>query len=195
MKFLKSLSVLSVIVLLMSACSISQPIKVAPVSIATTMQTNAATVESAPIWLSVPVVDAKTGKSFTVNDLKGKVVLVEGMATWCPSCWNQGREIKKLYEQLGKESDLVIISLTLDIKEDSQALNEYAKIANFQWQFVTSTLPMYHDLGNRYGALYLDPTLGPFLLVDRKGIVTHFESGLKTAKELKSIIDPMLNDS
>ncbi len=152
------------------------------------------TQEITPVWLTVPMVDAKTGESFTVNDLAGKVVLVEGMATWCPSCWSQGRELKKLYEMLGTGSDLVIISLDLDTNEDAQALIDYSNVDNFEWQFVTSTLPMYHDLGNRYGALYLDPTLGPFLLVDRKGQVTNIELGLKTADELKTLLDPMLNE-
>lgn len=176
--------------LLIAACA---PAQVAPTA---TVQATLVepTVEPAPVWLTVPVVDAKTGKSFTVSDLKGKVVLIEGMATWCPSCWKQGRELKKLYDLYGKDSDLVIISLSLDTQEDAQALNEYSKIGNFEWQFVTSTIPMYHDIGNRYGALYLDPTLGPFLVVDRKGNVTHFESGLKTAEELKSMLDPLLNE-
>ena len=177
--------------LLVSACAPALPASSAPVALASAIPTE----DPAPVWLSVPVVDASTGKSFTVNDLKGKVVLIEGMATWCPSCWAQGIEIKKLYELLGKDTDLVTISLTLDSNEDAQALNEYAKIDNFQWQFVTSTLPMFHDIGNRYGALYLDPTLGPFLVVDRKGNVTHFESGLKTAPDLKDMLDPLLNGS
>jgi len=186
MKNLRFLFGMMGMILLVSAC--------APVSSASTMPTSAATMDTAPLWLSVPIIDASTGKSFTVSDLKGKVVLIEGMATWCPSCWAQGIEIKKLYELLGKDTDLVTISLALDTNEDAQALIEYSKIDNFQWQFVTSTLPMYHDLGNRYGALYLDPTLGPFLVVDRKGNVTNFESGLKTAADLKKMLDPMLNN-
>jgi cytochrome oxidase Cu insertion factor (SCO1/SenC/PrrC family) len=177
------------LVLLVCGCSPNQPILPSN----NTAAVQASTVEPAPLWLSVPVVDAKTGKSFTVADLKGKVVLIEGMATWCPSCWAQGREIKKLYNLLGKDTDLTIISLALDSKEDAQTLNDYAKIDGFEWVFATSSLPMFHDIGNRYGALYLDPTLGPFLVVDRKGYVTHFESGLKTAAELKNILDPMLN--
>jgi cytochrome oxidase Cu insertion factor (SCO1/SenC/PrrC family) len=159
---------------------------------ATTAALPTKTIETIPVWLTVPVTDARTGRSFTINDLKGKVIIVEGMATWCPSCWAQGREFKKYLALSDKNSDLVIISLTLDLKEDSQALNEYAKIDNFEWLFVTSSLPMYHDLGNRYGALYLDPTLGPLLIVDRKGDITHSVSGIKKAEEIKSIVDPLL---
>jgi cytochrome oxidase Cu insertion factor (SCO1/SenC/PrrC family) len=190
MNYVKYIPGLITLSLMMAACA---PAQVAPTA---TVQATPAqpTVEPAPDWLTVPVVDAKTGKSFTVSDLKGKVILIEGMATWCPSCWKQGKELKKLYGLYGKDSDLVIISLSLDIQEDARALIDYSKIDNFEWQFVTSTIPMYHDIGNRYGALYLDPTLGPFLVVDRKGNVTHFESGLKTAAELKSMLDPMLND-
>jgi cytochrome oxidase Cu insertion factor (SCO1/SenC/PrrC family) len=183
MNFIRLLTALIGMMVIASGCAAPAAVQLSPIS---------ASVEPAPAWLTVPVVDAKTGKAFMVSDLKGKVVLVEGMATWCPSCWAQGREIKKLYGLLGPNTDLITISLDMDTREDAQSLVDYSKIDHYDWQFVTSSLPMYRDLGNRYGALYLDPTLGPFLVVDRKGNVSHFESGLKTAADLKTILEPLL---
>jgi hypothetical protein len=188
--------IISCMIMALSACTPAQFGSLSPAEpITRPVDQASAAVEASPVWLTVPVVDTKTAKSFAVGDLKGKVVLMEGMVTWCPSCWAQGREIKKLYGSLGKNTDLVIISLDMDTKENAQDINDYIKIDQFEWQFVTSSLPMYHDLGNRYGALYLDPTLTPFLVVDRKGQVSHFESGLKTAEELKNILEPLLNAS
>ncbi len=145
-----------------------------------------------PAWVNVPITDAKTGKSFTVSDLKDKVVLVEGIATWCPTCWAQGKEIKKLKEELNAGDEFVVISLAMDRKEDAGVLNEYASTAGFDWFFVTSTTEIYRDIGNRYGATYLDPTLVPLFIVDKQGNIQNFRKGKMPAEELKSLIQPLL---
>ena len=36
----------------------------------------------APAWYSASLTDASTGQAFTINDFKGKVVLVETLAMW-----------------------------------------------------------------------------------------------------------------
>ena len=159
------------------------------------VENQTSTPEEIPVWLTVPVTDAKTGKTFAINELHGKVVLVEGMATWCPTCWKQGLEIKTLINSLDKTNDLVVVSLALDKEEDADALNEYAKIGGFEWIFVTSTTPMFRDIGNRYGATYLDPTLSPILIVDKKGNIQNFRKGLIKFDELESIIKPLLDES
>ena len=45
-----------------------------------------------PAWAAAPLTDVTTGKAFTISELKGKVVLVENMAIWCPTCLRQQRE-------------------------------------------------------------------------------------------------------
>lgn len=42
----------------------------------------------APAWYSASLTDASTGQAFTINDFKGKVVLVETLAMWCSNCKN-----------------------------------------------------------------------------------------------------------
>lgn len=150
--------------------------------------------EPSPEWTTVSVVDSKTGKSFSIKDELGKVVVVEGMATWCPSCWAQGREIKTFLSGTKDTSDLVVISLSLDTKESAVDLNDYARIGGYSWQFVTSTIPLYRDMGNRYGATYLDPTLGPMFIIDKKGQIQNFRKGLIKADELSQIIQPLLDE-
>lgn len=150
--------------------------------------------EPSPEWTTVSVIDSKTGKSFSIKDELGKVVVVEGMATWCPSCWAQGREIKSFLADLKDTSNLVVISLSLDTKESAADLNDYAKIGGYSWQFVTSTIPLYRDLGNRYGATYLDPTLSPMFIIDKKGQIQNFRKGLIKAEELSQIIQPLMDE-
>ena len=53
-----------------------------------------------PAWLSTSLTNAATDESFTLQDFKGKVVLVETMAIWCPTCLRQQKEVKALHDQL-----------------------------------------------------------------------------------------------
>jgi hypothetical protein len=39
-----------------------------------------------PDWFDMELVDVQTGKTFTMNDYDGKVVLLETMAMWCLNC-------------------------------------------------------------------------------------------------------------
>ena len=45
--------------------------------------------DAAPAWYSASLTDVTTGAAFTIQDFKGKVVLVETMAQWCPTCKRQ----------------------------------------------------------------------------------------------------------
>ncbi|HEX2907728.1 MAG TPA: hypothetical protein VHO69_12745 [Phototrophicaceae bacterium] len=48
-----------------------------------------------PAWQTLPLVNARTGETFTFADLAGKVIFVEPMATWCTttvvSSWGMSR--------------------------------------------------------------------------------------------------------
>jgi cytochrome oxidase Cu insertion factor (SCO1/SenC/PrrC family) len=177
---------------LLASCASTNPDAILKPTQQATPSTQVTPTESAPIWLSVPVNDALTGKTFTVNDLKGKVVLVEGMATWCPTCWAQSGELKTLKQKLNAGDGFVIISLALDSKEDAAALKEFAATGGFDWFFVTSSIGMYRDIGTRYGATYLDPTLVPLLIIDKQGRVQNFRKGKIPSTELESMIRPLL---
>jgi len=188
----RHLSFLISMTFLITACS-------SPISVPGTQSSGmeptsipASPTDTTAAWLTIPVTDALTGKTFAVHDLKGKVVLVEGIATWCPTCWAQGKELKSLKQQLNAGDGFVIISLGMDTKEDASVLKEYAATGGFDWFFVTSSTDIYRDIGNRYGATYLDPTLVPLFIVDKEGRIQNFRKGKMPATELEAIIRPLL---
>ncbi|MEE1944204.1 TlpA disulfide reductase family protein [Pedobacter sp. KR3-3] len=61
----------------------------------------------------------KTGKNVSLDDLKGKVVLVDVWATWCGPCKEQIPFLKKLEEEM-KGKDLAIVSISVDAEKDRQ---------------------------------------------------------------------------
>ncbi len=146
----------------------------------------------APEWLSVELHDARSGEGFVLTDFVGKVVLVETMATWCPTCIRQGQAIEALHAQLGEPEDLVSISLDVDPNEDRELLKGYVEEFGFEWRFAVAPLEVARALGNLYSAQYLNPPLAPMLLVDREGVVHLLDFGLKDVEDLRAFVEPFL---
>ena len=69
-----------------------------------------------------PALTFKTidGQTLTINDLKGKPVILQGFASWCSSCKVQAREIGKALESLGDKGDNIQV-VSLDIWEGETA--------------------------------------------------------------------------
>ncbi|MEP7136662.1 MAG: TlpA disulfide reductase family protein [Chloroflexota bacterium] len=127
-----------------------------------------------------------------MNDFKGKVVLVETMAMWCPNCLMQAGAVQKLHKALGNPEDLISVSLDVDSNEDEAALKEYASQYGLDWHLVVAPLLVERALGNLYSAQYLNPPLAPMLIIDREGNVHQLEYGIKTTAKLQELVKPYL---
>ena len=175
--------------LFLAACSTSAP--PTPLEPATIATVTAATT-STPDWFNVKMTDVRTGQTFTINDFAGKVVLVETMAQWCPTCESQENDVIKLHELLGNPEALISVSLDVDLHEDEASLKEYATTHGYEWYFAVAPLEVARALGNLYSAEYLNPPLAPMLFIDRNGDVYGLPYGLKSAEALQKTIEPYL---
>ena len=136
--------------------------------------------------------DVRTGQSFTINDFAGKVVLLETMAVWCPTCRKQEDEVLRLHELLGHPDDLVSVSLDVSMEEDLPMLKDYAQTLGYDWNIAVAPLLVARALGNLYSAEYLNPPASPMLVIDRDGQVLGLPYGVKTAESLQGVVAPLL---
>jgi hypothetical protein len=147
-----------------------------------------------PEWFSMEMTDVRTGAPFTIDDFAGKVVLLETMAIWCPTCREQGDEVRRLHELLADRSDLVSISLDTDMGEDAAMLKTYADKLGYDWHHAVAPLLVARALGNLYSAQYLNPPLSPMLIIDRDGEVYSLPFGsVKSAASLQEVLAPFLD--
>lgn len=147
-----------------------------------------------PDWFYVSLTDVDSGESFTVGDLHGKVVLVETLATWCPKCLSQQKEVKALHEMLGERSDLVSIGLSIDPNEDAKFLQAYADKNGFDWLYAIAPTEVAREIGQLYGDQFLNPPSTPMLIVDRQGQVHPLPFGIKEASKLQEQVEMYLNE-
>jgi len=149
----------------------------------------------APAWYSASLTNVSTGQAFTINDFKGKVVLVETMAMWCPTCKKQQAQVKALHELLGERDDFVSIGLDIDLNENAADLKGYAEGNGFDWLYAVATADVAQDISKQYGDQFLNPPSTPMLVIDRKGESHPLPFGIKSADELLQFVQPFLDGS
>jgi thiol-disulfide isomerase/thioredoxin len=187
----KTFSQFSLVVILLtspilSACS-PQAAPVLPTSSTVATETAAT-----PDWFNIAMTDVRTGKTFTMHDFAGKVVLIQTIAEWCPNCIFQQAESRNMVKQLGNPEDLILISLDVDSHEDEASLKQYAQDFAFEWRFAVAPLLVQRAMGNLYNAEYLNPPLDPMLLIDRQGNAHQLPYGEKKIDALQKIVEPYL---
>ncbi len=102
------------------------------------------------------------GRSLTRDRLRGKVVLLDFWATWCPPCRAAIPHLAKLYEAC-KEKGLVVVGVSLD--KDRSAVEDFVKRNRVPYPVAIGTdNPIVEKMGNISSL----PTL---ILLDRKSSI------------------------
>ena len=148
-----------------------------------------------PAWFSVSLTDARTGKTFNINDFRGKVVLVETMAIWCTNCLQQQGQVKALHGQLGARDDFVSIGLDIDPNENTSALKAYVENKGFNWLYAVPSKDVSREIASLYGDQFLNPPSTPIVVIDRHGDAHPLPFGIKSADDLMKAIQPFLDES
>ncbi len=159
------------------------------------MHSDDAAMMKMPAWFETEFVNVNSGETFRIADLKGKVVLVETMATWCSNCLKQQKQVKALHEMLGDmNADLVSVGVGIDINENADMLKSYVQKQGFDWYYTIATAEVANEFGNLYGTQFLNPPSTPILLIDRSGEVHVLPFGIKDAASLKDAVLPLLEE-
>jgi len=145
-----------------------------------------------PAWFSETFSDARTGQTFSINDHKGKVVLVETLAMWCSNCKKQQGQVVELHKLLGAREDFISFGLDIDANENAADLGNYVQNNGFDWLYSVATPEIAREIGNLYGANFLNPPSTPMLIIDRHGEAHPLPFGIKSAQDLYDALQPFL---
>lgn len=148
-----------------------------------------------PAWFAVALTDVNTGETFTVADLRGRVVLVETLAVWCSKCLQQQRNVQALHAQLGVRDDFVSLALGVDLNEPYAILQDHAARNGFDWKYAVAPRDVAREIAGLYGDQFLNPPSTPMFIIDRQGQVHLLPFGIKSADELRAALDPLLNEA
>jgi|694.fasta_scaffold05581_17 protein SCO1/2 len=124
------------------------------------------------------------GETFTQDDMKGKVYVLEFFFTTCPTiCPIMNQNMKKVEQNFMSSDDFGIISITINPGYDTaEVLKDHAKhlgVRHKNWFFLTGNQDYIHDLSNKGFNLYAAQNdkiedgnfehSGFFALIDKNG--------------------------
>ena len=146
----------------------------------------AAGASSAPadqVWRTTHLVDVRSGQSFTIDGLRGKLVAIEPMAAWCTNCAIQQGEARAALRTLANPG-VVYISLDVDPNERAEDLADYAERWGYDWRFVVAGPDVARSLAATFGDQILSPPSTPLILVGPDGEVVEQNFGIHGADDL-----------
>jgi peroxiredoxin len=115
----------------------------------------------------------------TLSDFKGKKVLLNFWATWCPYCVKEMPDLNKLYNE--NKEDLVVIGI--DVGEDIKTVNKFLKENNVDY-------PIVFDVNGRAALKYNAHISLPIsYIIDEEGIVKGSQLGMMNYEQMKSFIE------
>jgi peroxiredoxin len=135
--------------------------------------------DAAPAW---ELKDIK-GNTVKLSDFKGKVVIVDFWATWCPPCRAEIPHFVKLQDKYAKQG-LVIVGISVD-EGGAEVVSSFAKANKINYPIALGN----QDVAEQYGATDGIPTT---FVIDRKGNVIAKHLGFTDPdifeNEIKSVL-------
>jgi len=139
-----------------------------------------------PEWMEFQLKDVLTGQNFKISDFKGKPVLVESFAVWCPSCLAQQKISKDLKAEEG--DSIIHISIDTDPNENEQTVINHANENGFDWRYAVAPSNFTQQLIDEFGLGVVSAPSVPVILICEDQSYRLLERGVKSADILKAEI-------
>lgn len=126
--------------------------------------------------------ESLTGERVKLSDLKGKVVLINFWATWCPPCKKEMPAIQSVYNEFHDDGFVV---LAVNLAESEYIISQFKKKTDIEF-------PIYLDkdesVKSMYGVYYIPSSF----FIDRQGKIARMYEGEMKIENLKEWIESLL---
>ena len=117
------------------------------------------------------------GAKIRLSDLRGKVVLLDFWATWCPPCRMELPSIEKLHEEY-KDKGLVVLGIN---DEDNGTVKGFLKSHKY-------TLPVLMDVKRAVHRMYGARAIPTVVVIDADGVIKGYYVGERSEKDLVAAV-------
>ena len=123
------------------------------------------------------------GEDFNLKNQKGKVILINYWATWCPPCRGEMPSLQSLYNDY--KDKVVFVFLTQD---DKNKVDKFYKDNNY-------SLPTYNMLSNPSPEINTG-TLPTTFIIDKKGRIALKDVGASNwnSSSVRNMLDGLINE-
>jgi len=127
------------------------------------------------------------GEHIALEDLRGKVVLLDFWGTWCPPCVESVPELRNIYKRYAKDGNFIILGISSDDDDDEDMWREFIVRNKMVW-------PQYRDKDHRLLRAFSIRGFPTYILLDHEGIMRFSTEGVnyRTAADLSDAIGKQL---
>ncbi|MFJ7889375.1 redoxin domain-containing protein [Lysinibacillus xylanilyticus] len=131
------------------------------------------------------------GKDVTLSELRGKKVVLNFWATWCPPCKAEMPHMQNYYEQYAKKDNVEIIAVNLthaerDVTDDAKV----DSVMTFRDSY-NLTFPILLDPKNSVGEDYQILTIPTTYFIDSNGYIQRAIKGPMNVEMLKQYVEAL----
>jgi thiol-disulfide isomerase/thioredoxin len=97
--------------------------------------------------------DAISGSNISINNLKGKIVVIDFWATWCGPCVSEMPHMKELYAKY-HDQGVEFVGISLDLPKDQGGLNSlkaFVKEKEIRWPQYYEGKPAAREFAQEWG--------------------------------------------
>jgi thiol-disulfide isomerase/thioredoxin len=124
------------------------------------------------------------GMPFSLSDFRGKIVIIDFMATWCGSCRLQIPYYEVIWEEY--QDRIVILSIDIDVRESEEILRDFAQDYPYAtWIWARDTV----NLSEAYKITLIPTTV----IIDQEGSISFIHVGVTSSTTLNQEIQELMD--
>jgi len=122
------------------------------------------------------------GESIKLSDYKGKPVVINFWATWCPPCKAELPYFEQMYKEYGDTVEFMMVNLTDGQEETQEVVNTFIEDTGY-------TFPVYFDTEYSGAMAYGTYSIPVTVFVNRDGEIVYKKVGMIQEDMLKAFIE------
>jgi len=112
------------------------------------------------------------GNTVMLSDMRGKPVVLNFWACWCPPCREEMPEFDDVYKEVGDEVHFMMVYLADGARATRESGEAFIEENGY-------TFPVYYDISQEAGATYAIRSIPTTFFIDAEGyLVTYFQGAL-----------------
>jgi peroxiredoxin len=123
------------------------------------------------------------GNQFSLSDYRGRVIVIDLMATWCGPCITEMGHLREIFSKYD-HSEVWILSIDVDNAETVSQLTQFKTDYGDDWTFATQ--------GSSVGTTYGVTGIPQMYIIDKDGVIAYKNTGVTSSEKLSSEINKLL---